>query len=250
VSTAETYSKEVFGQTRVDGQADVWTMRAGSSAVTPLTHSTLPHPYQPNSQGDQTMFASKLARRLRLCAPLAALALLALPAVSHGDADPNCDGTGVCTFKFDTGPQPVDPYQVSIPCLTSEEGTATGTGDERVGGNFNLDFENHPFGHSHGSYTETGRIDFPTSGIYVLYSLDARGGGQVGEHRTTVTYTEGGTLRGTVSRADGQPTGQTVSERVLIHFTFIDSGTAGIPFDSDPTDEFIVDIERDRFTCS
>jgi hypothetical protein len=60
---------------------------------------------------------------------LAALALLALPAVSHGDRSPNCDGTGICTFKFDTGLRPVDAYQFKIPCLTSKEGTATGTGE-------------------------------------------------------------------------------------------------------------------------
>jgi hypothetical protein len=195
------------------------------------------------------MSASKLARRLRLCAPMAALALLALPAVSHGDADPNCDGTGICTFKFDTGPRPIDPYQVEIPCLTPEEGTATGTGDERVSGNFNLDFANHPFAHFQGSYTEIGRIDFP-SGIYVLYSLAVHGGGEVGEQRTTVTFTNSGRLRGTVYGADGQPTGQVVTEHVIIHFTFIDSGDAGVPFDSDPTDDFIVDIERERWTCA
>jgi hypothetical protein len=192
------------------------------------------------------MFASKLARRLRLCTPMAALALLALPAVSHGDRDPNCDRTGICTFKFDTGPQPLDAYQVEIPCLTSEEGTATGTGEEAGGGNF--DFDTH-FGHFHARYTETGRIDFP-SGTYVLYGLAAQGGVEVGEQRTTITVTEADKNRGAVYGPDGQPTGHVVTERVLIHFTFIDSGDAGVPWDSDPTDDFIVDIDRDRWTCS
>jgi len=194
------------------------------------------------------MFASKLARRLRLCAPVAALALLALPAVSHGDPNHPCDETGVCTFKFDSGPQPVDPYEVEIPCLTSAQGTATGTGRELGTVNFSADFDEH-FVHVQSSYTETGRIDFP-SGIYVLYSFAAHGATQVGEQRTTITVT--GTERGsgTVYAADGQPTGQTVSKRGLMHFTFIDSGDAGVPFDSDPTDDFIVDIERGQWTCS
>lgn len=192
------------------------------------------------------MFASKLARRLRLCSLLTALAMLALPAVSHGDRAPTCNGTGVCTFRFDSGLRPVDAYPVNIPCLTSQEGTATGTGEEAGGGNF--DFDTH-FGHFHSRYSETGRIDFP-SGMYVLYSFAAQGGAEFGEQRTTITVTEAAKTRGAVYGPDGQPTGRVVTEDVLIHFTFIDSGDAGIPWDSDPTDDFIVDIDRDRWTCN
>jgi hypothetical protein len=193
------------------------------------------------------MLASNLARRLRLCAPLAALALLALPAVSHGDPKNSCNPRDVCTFKFDSGPQPVS-YQTEGPCLTSEEGTATGTGRETGSANFSED-PNTVWVHFTGSYLESGRIDFP-SGIYVLYSFAAHGGGQIGEQRTTVTFGGPALLQGTVYGSDGQPTGQTVSEHILIHYTFIDSGDAGVPFDSDPTDDFIVKIERDRWTCS
>jgi hypothetical protein len=84
----------------------------------------------------------------------------------------------------------------------------------------------------------------------VLYSFAAHGATQVGDQRTTITVT--GTERGsgTVYAPDGQPTGQTVSKRGLMHFTFIDSGDAGVPFDSDPSDDFIVDIEPDQWTCS
>ena len=195
------------------------------------------------------MSASNLARRLRLCAPLATLALLALPPLSYGDRDPSCSATGACTFTFDSGPQPQS-YPVQIPCLTSETGTVTGIGRETGGGSLTFD-EDHALvrGSVHSSYSETGRIDFPTSAIYVLYTFDARGGGEFGRQRTTITFGGPALLRGAVYRTSGQPTGQTVTEHSLVHFTFIDSGDAGIPGDSDPTDHFLADVERDRFTC-
>jgi hypothetical protein len=185
------------------------------------------------------MFSSTFAR---LAAPLAALVLLVLPAVSH--ADPACDGPGACTGTFDSGPGPLS-YQMTIPCLTSEEGTADGTGRE-------VGHYNYTAGHWHfeSTYHETGRVDFPGTGIYVLYSFDAQGGGDGGDLRTTITFGGTGQLRGVVYDTAGQPTGQTVSDHSLVRFTFIDSGDAGIPQDSDPTDTFLVDIDRHRWTCS
>src|SRR5215212_3824 len=119
------------------------------------------------------MFDSILARRRWLWAPLAALALLALPAVSQAEPTLDCHGTDVVVCKFDSGPQPTGDYPFEIPCLTAEVGTATGTGREIVHANHDPD-RAHWF-HFHGTYVETGRIDFPTSGIYVLYRFDALG---------------------------------------------------------------------------
>jgi hypothetical protein len=194
------------------------------------------------------MFTSKLSRRLRLCAPVATLALLALPAGSHAEPSLSCHGTDVVVCKFDSGPQPSGEYPVAIPCLTAQEGIASGTGRETGGGNFDPDPDAH-WGHFHSSYVETGRIDFP-SGVYVLYRLDARGGAEFGDTRTTVTYTESGKIVGTVHGVDGSPTGEVVTNHVVRHFTFIDSGDAGIPFDSDPTDTFLANVDRGRWTCS
>jgi hypothetical protein len=187
------------------------------------------------------MFSSTHAR---LAAPLAVLALLALPAASPADRAPNCDGPGACSGSFDTGAAPLQ-HPMTIPCLTSEEGTADATGREE--GHYN-----HTAGHWHfeSTYHEEGRIDFPATGIYVLYSFDAQGGGDGGERRTTITFGGTGQLRGAVYSAAGEPTGQAVSDHSLVRFTFIDSGDAGIPGDSDPTDTFLVDIDRHRWTCS
>lgn len=55
---------------------------------------------------------------------------------------------------------------------------------------------------------------------------------------------------GPTAGASGDEPNRPRVEHVIVHFTFIDSGDAGVPWDSDPTDDFIVDIERDRFTCS
>lgn len=185
------------------------------------------------------MFSSTLAR---LAAPLAALALLALPAVSH--ADPACDGPGACTGAFDSGPGPLS-YPMTIPCLTSEEGTGDGTGREV--GHYNFTAARW---HFDSTYHETGRVDFAATGIYVLYSFDAQGGGDGGDRRTTITFGGTGQWRGVVYNAAGEPTGQTVSDHSLVRFTFIDSGDAGIPGDSDPTDTFLVEIDGHRWTCS
>lgn len=206
------------------------------------------------------MFTSRLKRRFRICAPLAAIALLALPAISHAESTGRCEGTGVACFvahqsgphvefQFDTGQSVGDPYTVEIPCLTADEGIVTPTsGDETGRGNFSPDPDT-VWGHFHSSYVETGRVDFP-SGIYVLYGFTARGGGQVADNRTTVTYTEEGSYRGTVYDADGNPTGQIIKQHVIKHYTFIDSGDAGNPFDSDPTDTFLADVDRTRWACS
>lgn len=202
------------------------------------------------------MFTSRLKRRLRLCAPLATIALLALPPITHADSSGRCAGTGVecfvaqdvgphVLFQFDSGPFAGDPYAMEIPCLTSEEGTVTATGDETGRGNFDPDAV---WVHFHGSYVETGRIDFP-SGMYVLYRFSAHGGDQLAENRTTVTFTDEGMFRGTVYDADGNPTGQ-VTRHGIKHYTFIDSGDAGVPFDSDPTDTFLANVDRTRWTCS
>lgn len=204
------------------------------------------------------MFTSTLQRRFRICAPLAAIAMLALPAVSHAGSSGRCAHTGVScfveyetgphgAFEFDTGPNPLDPFTIEISCLTSDEGTVTGTGDETGRGNFVPD-DNAVWGHFHSSYVETGQIDFP-SGMYVLYRFAARGGAQVADNRTTVTVTETGRFEGTAYDADGNPTGQTVAMHAIKHYTFIDSGDAGIPFDSDPTDTFLANVDRTRWTC-
>ena len=194
------------------------------------------------------MLTSKLPRRLRLCAPLAALALLTLPAVSHAEPTLDCHGTDVIVCKFDSGSQPTGDYPFEIPCLTAEEGTASGTGREIGGGNLDPDPDAH-WGHFHSTYVETGRVDF-SSGIYVLYRFDAHGGSEFGDTRTTVTYTEVDRYEGTVYDKDGNPTGQVVTNHGVHHLTFIDSGDAGIPFDSDPTDRFLANVDRDRWTCS
>jgi V8-like Glu-specific endopeptidase len=205
------------------------------------------------------MFTSTLPRRLRLGVPLAVTALLALPAITHADSSGRCAGTGVpcfiehdtgphIGFQFDSGPFSGDPYTLEIPCLSTEEGTVTPTGDETGRGNLDPDPDAH-WVHFHGRYVETGRVDFP-SGMYVLYRFEARGGDQVGDTRTTITHTETGTWRGTVYDADGNPTGQVVKEHVITHYTFIDSGDAGNPFDSDPTDTFLAKVIRTRWTCS
>jgi YD repeat-containing protein len=206
------------------------------------------------------MFTSTLQRQFRICAPLAVIAVLALPAISHADPSGRCEGTGVpcfvehqsgshVEFQFDTGPTVADPRVFEVPCLTAEEGTRTPTtGDETGRGNFSTD-PDVVWAHFHSTYVETGRIDFP-SGIYVLYSFTARGGAQLADNRTTVTYTEEGRFDGTVYDADGNPTGQTVARHGIKHYTFIDSGDAGYPFDSDPTDTFLADVDRTRWTCS
>ena len=206
------------------------------------------------------MFTSTLERRFRICAPLAAIALLALPAVSQAESSGRCEHTGVSCFvehdvgshvefQFDSGANPVDPRAIEIPCLSSDAGTLTaGTGDETGRGNFVPDPDT-VWGHFHSTYVETGRIDFP-SGMYVLYQRTSRGGAQFADNRTTVTVTETGSTQGTVYDADGNPTGQTVATHSIKHYTFIDSGEAGIPFDSDPTDTFLADVDRTRWTCS
>ena len=191
------------------------------------------------------MSASRLLRRLGLCAPLAALALLALPAASH--ADPSCDGPGACTGTFDTVATS-ESYQTTIPCLTSEVGTANGTGRE-VGSFAFLDRASGT-GHFESRYEEIGRIDFPNTGVYVLYTFDAQGAGSGGDTRHTLTFGGTGVFRGVVYDSAGQPTGQTVTDHSLVRFTFVDSGDAGIPGDSDPTDYFLVDLMRDDSTCS
>ena len=204
------------------------------------------------------MFTSGLQRRFRICAPLAAIALLALPAVSQAESSGRCAGTGVpcfvahevgthVEFQFDSGPGVVDPRPFEIPCLTSEEGTLTASGDETGRGNFDPD-PDAVWVHFHGSYVETGRIDFP-SGMYVVYRLTAHGGDQVADNRTTITVTEVGTFRGTVYDADGNSTGQVVTRHGIKHYTFIDSGDAGNPFDSDPTDTFLANVDTTRWTC-
>jgi hypothetical protein len=182
--------------------------------------------------------------RARFAAPLAALALLALPAASHADRAPNCDGPGACSGSFDSGEGDVQ-YALPIPCLTSEEGTADGTGREV--GHYNYTAERW---HFDAAYHETGRVDFPATGLYVLYSFDAQGGGDGGDRRTTVTFGGTGQWRGVVYNTASEATGQTVSDHSLVRFTFIDSGDVGIPGDSDPTDTFLVDIDRHRWTCS
>jgi hypothetical protein len=189
-----------------------------------------------------------ISRRARLCALLATAAALALPAVSQGDATLTCHGTDVILCKFDSGLQPTGAHPMDIPCLTSEEGTADGTGREVQYVNFSSDPDAH-WVHFTGRYVETGRIDFP-SGMYVLYRLDARGGAQIGDTRTALTFTDVGKITGTVYGADGEPTGQVVSNHATLHFTWIDSGDAGFPFDSDPTDTFLADVEYDRWVCS
>ena len=204
------------------------------------------------------MFTSRLQRRSRLGAPLAAIALLALPAITHAESNGRCAGTGEpcfvahevgthVEFQFDSGPNAVDPYTFEIPCLTSEEGTLTATGDETGRGNFDPDPDT-VWTHFHGSYVETGRIDFP-SGMYVLYRYTGRGGDQVADNRTTVTFTETGSFRGSVYDADGNPTGEVVTRHGIKHYTFIDSGDLGNPFDSDPTDTFLANVDRTRWTC-
>lgn len=205
------------------------------------------------------MFTSRLKRRFRICAPLVAIGLFALPAVSQAESSGRCAGTGVpcfvardvgphAVFQFDSGLNAGDPVSVEIPCLTAEEGTATETGDEAGRGNFVPD-PDAVWGHFHSTFVATGRIDFP-SGIYVLYSRTARSGAQVADNRTTVTFTDESTFRGTVYDADGNPTGEIVTRHHITHYTFIDSGDAGIPFDSDPTDTFLADVDRSRWTCS
>ena len=204
------------------------------------------------------MVTSRLQRRVRIWAPLAAIALVALPAVSQAESSGRCEHTGVAcfvehdtgphvVFQFDSGPNPVDPHPIEIPCLTSDEGTVTGTGDETGRGNLVPD-PDAVWGHFHASYVETGRIDFP-SGMYVLYRFTGRAGGQIADNRATVTYTEAGGFQGTVYDGAGNPTGQTVAMHAIKHYTFIDSGDAGIPFDSDPTDTFLADVDRTRWTC-
>jgi YD repeat-containing protein len=203
------------------------------------------------------MFSSRIKRPFRICLPLAAIAVLVLPAASQAESSGRCEGTGVpcfvergtgphVTFEFDSGPNPAGPKTKEIPCLTSDEGTVTATGDETGRGNFNPDAV---WVHFHSTYVETGRVDFP-SGIYVLYSFTARGGSQLADNRTTVTFTDEGSVQGTVYDADGNPTGQTIAMHAIKHYTFIDSGDVGVPFDSDPTDTFLADVDRTRWTCS
>jgi hypothetical protein len=182
--------------------------------------------------------------RARVAAPLAALVLLALPAASHADRAPACDGPGACSGSFDSGEGQAQ-YPMTILCLTSEEGTVDGTGREV--GHFNYTAEHW---HFDSTYDETGRVDFPATGIYVLYTFDAQGGGHGGDRRTTITFGGTGQWRGVVYDTAGEPTGQTVTDHSLVRFTFIDSGDAGIPGDSDPTDTFLVDIDRHSWTCS
>jgi YD repeat-containing protein len=194
------------------------------------------------------MFASKPSR---LAAALAAVALLALPAASHAGRDPNCDAQGACSGSFDTGPGELQ-FQTTIPCLTSEEGAADATGREFGHWNFAERDGRVATGHWHfaSRYNEYGRIDFPVTGVYVLYTFDAQGGGDGGARRTTITFGGTGQFRGVVYNAAGEPTGQTVTDHSLVRFTFVDSGDAGIPGDSDPTDYFLVDIDRHRWSCS
>jgi hypothetical protein len=189
-----------------------------------------------------------ISRRIWPCALLAAAAALVLPAASQGEATLDCHGTDVIVCKFDSGLGSTGAHPAEIPCLTSEVGTANGTGREVQYVNFSSDPDAHWF-HFTGRYVETGRVDFP-SGIYVLYRLDARGGGQIGDTRTTLTFTQAGKITGTVYGADDEPTGQVVTNHAILHFTFIDSGDAGVPFDSDPTDTFLADVDHDRWVCS
>lgn len=205
------------------------------------------------------MFKPRLKRRFTLCAPLAAIALLAVPALADAGSSGRCAGSGTpcfiardvghhTEFQFDSGLNSGDPFTLEIPCLTADEGTVTETGDESGRGNFVPD-PNVVWAHFHGTFVATGRVEFP-SGMYVLLSTTSRGGVQVADNRTTVTVSEESSYRGTVYDADGNATGQVVKGHRIKHYTFIDSGDAGVPFDSDPTDTFLADVDRTRWTCS
>ena len=113
------------------------------------------------------MLMISLTRTLRVCAPLAAAAALAMAGTAYGGSFPNCNPDhGACAFSFDSGPyafsRPADP----IACLGPDAGTASGIAQDTEGGTFSNNPANRFF-HLRTGHTESGRMDFPYG--YVLY---------------------------------------------------------------------------------
>jgi hypothetical protein len=191
------------------------------------------------------MFASPLARTLRVCVPLAAAAMLALAGTSYGGVDPTCNpDSGACAFSFDSGPYAISGPADPIDCLGPGAGTVTGTAQDSGGGNFS-NIETNRFFHFHATHSEVGRLDFPYG--HVLYRLRNEFNYSAGSHTATLTLSNPVNAQGTVYGTDGQPTGQAVSLHGLVHFTWIDTNGNGDP---DPVDDYKASVDRFRVTCS
>jgi hypothetical protein len=171
------------------------------------------------------MIASTLARKLRRCAALAALGLLALAGTSYGQAETG-SLQGQNTFT--------DTEDDTATCLgPGASGTITAT--ETVAGRFT---ENGPptLGfHFHGTSTLDYRIDY-VDGRYVLGTavehFDENAAGRLRTFTTTKATQDYGTLYG----SDGQPLGR-VTIHAIVHLTYRDG-------------EITASVDRSRVTCS
>jgi hypothetical protein len=183
------------------------------------------------------MIASTLARKLRRCAALAALGLLALAGTSYGQAE---------TGSFQAQNTFTDTEDDTATCLgPGASGTITAT--ETVAGRFT---ENGPptFGfHVHWTSTLDYRIDY-VDGRYVLGTavghFDENAAGPAGRLRAFTT-TEATQDYGTLYGSDGQPLGR-VTIHAIFHLTYRDTNGNRTP---DPG-EITASVDRSRVTCS
>jgi hypothetical protein len=175
--------------------------------------------------------ASRLARRLVLCAGIAGFGLVGSAATAHAAATP-FSGTIPYDFSGPVGP---------IDCLGPDPGAISGHGTVTFGGVSS----DQTFFHYHEARTEDGVTVFP-DGTYVVDHFTSHFDYNSGTHQPVTTLTNPVQDRGTVYDKYGQPTGQVVTFHALEHFTWIDTNHNGDP---DPGDDYRASVDNLRLSC-
>jgi len=177
---------------------------------------------------EDDMNASRFSRRLRLCLPAAALALLIFAGASYGQAS---------TGKFSVI-SPINGIEGDFVCQPAATGVVTGT--ETVVG----EYTQTPQGtHFHGTATQDYRIVFADGRYLVSSSPSHFDFNQTGQG--PAVYTEVQQDRGTLYTAAGERIG-IVSVSTLTHTTWSDTNGNQQP---DPGEITIAAVDKFRVSC-
>ena len=174
------------------------------------------------------MTASRLARRLRLFVPLAALGVLIFAGTSYGQAT-------VGNFSFQ---EPLNGTITDFACGPIASGVLTGTAT--TVGHFTLTDQGI---HIHGTFTQDYRIDF-ADGSYLLSYSPSHFESNLNLRSGQAVSTEAQQDRGILYTAAGQPIGP-VNVFTLTHTTWRDTNGNGFP----DAGEITANVSKVRFTC-